>query len=77
MYVWAQLPRSQRAGPKSALFQRALDANVLYVPGRLCYAPDPTRRAAEHELRLSFGNASEREIREGIRRLGCALAGPT
>jgi 2-aminoadipate transaminase len=74
MYVWARLPRDQRAGPKSALFQRALDANVLYVPGRLCYAIDPTRRAPENELRLSYGNATEREIREGIRRLASALA---
>lgn len=73
MYVWARLPRGQRAGLPSPLFARALEAGVLYVPGRLCYAPDPTRRTPDRELRLSFGNATERAIREGIRRLGAAL----
>ncbi len=73
MYVWAQLPRGTRTGPRSDLFRRALAADVLYVPGRLCYGPDPTRRAPEWEMRLSFGNATEREIREGIRRLGQVL----
>lgn len=70
MYLWAALPRRVRSGPKSALFRQALDAEVLYVPGQLCYAPDPTRRAPDHELRLSFGNATRVEIEEGIARLG-------
>jgi DNA-binding transcriptional MocR family regulator len=74
MYVWARLPRGARAGPKSGVFRRALTADVLYVPGRLCYADDPTRRTPDHEMRLSFGNASEREIKEGIRRLGGVLS---
>ena len=74
MYVWARLPKRQRSGLNSPLFRRALDRRVLYVPGRLCYVPDPTRRAPDHEMRLSFGNATERELRTGVRRLGDALA---
>lgn len=74
LYVWARLPRGVRTGPRSALFRRALAADVLYVPGRLCYAPDPTRRAPDHEMRLSFGHASERAIRTGVARLGRVLA---
>ncbi len=74
MYVWARLPRGVHTGPRSAVFQRALNADVLYVPGRLCYAPDPTRRAPDHELRLSFGHAGEQAIRTGLRRLGRVLA---
>lgn len=74
LYVWARLPHRVRTGPASAVFRQALAADVLYVPGRLCYAPDPTRRAPDHEMRLSFGHASPRAIREGIARLGQVLA---
>lgn len=74
MYAWARLPRSVRASPRSGIFRRALAAGVLYVPGQLCYADDPTRRKPDHEMRLSFGNAGEREIKEGIRRLGRVLS---
>lgn len=74
LYVWARLPRRVRTGPSSAVFARALAAEVLYVPGRWCYAPDPTRRAPDHELRLSFGHASLRTLRTGVARLGDVLA---
>jgi DNA-binding transcriptional MocR family regulator len=73
MYYCARLPGRLRSGPDSKLFQRALKADVLYVPGGLCYAPDPTRRKPDTELRLSFGNASRREIQTGVRRLGGVL----
>lgn len=73
LYVWAAVPRKVRTGLKSALFQHALDHQVLYVPGRLCYANDPHRRAPDHEMRLSFGNASKQDIETGIARLGAAL----
>lgn len=73
MYVWARLPRGTRAGAQSPLFRQALTADVLYVPGRLCYADDPTRRAPDSEMRLSFGNATEKDIRTGIARLGKAI----
>jgi DNA-binding transcriptional MocR family regulator len=52
-----------------------LENDVLYVPGALCYARDPSRRRPDHEMRLSFGNASRRDILEGIRRLGEVLRG--
>lgn len=73
MYVWAALPHSVKTGLKSPFFQRALSEDVLYVPGELCYANDPTRRKPRHETRLSFGNASLEEIEEGIARLGRVL----
>ncbi len=74
MYVWVRLPRRLRTGPRSRLFQRALAADVIYVPGQFCYAPDPTRRTPDHEMRLSFGHASEQAIRTGVARLGRVLA---
>jgi 2-aminoadipate transaminase len=73
LYFWAALPGGKKSGPKSALFKRALASEVLYVPGEFCYADDPTRTPGRHEMRLSFGSASEEEIREGIARLGRAM----
>lgn len=73
LYFWARLPRRVASGAKSKLFQAALAHDVLYVPGALGYANDPTRRKSDHEMRLSFGGASEADIREGIKRLGGVL----
>lgn len=73
MYFWARLPQALPSGVKSKFFKSALARDVLYVPGELCYADDPTRRNPDHEMRLSFGGASERNIREGIKRLGGVL----
>jgi 2-aminoadipate transaminase len=73
LYVWVSLPRRRRTGTASEIFRRALRRDVLYVPGALCYADDPTRHKPDHELRLSFGNASRTEILEGVRRLGAVL----
>ena len=70
LYFWARLPRGISTGSKSKIFQIALKNDVLYVPGELCYADDPSRRKPDNEMRLSFGNASVTEIREGIKRLG-------
>ena len=71
--VWAAMPRKVNTGMKSNFFKKVLDRNVLYVPGGLCYVDDPTRAKQGHEMRLSFGAATEDEIREGIRRLGQAI----
>ena len=58
---------------KSKVFQTSLKNDVLYVPGELCYAADPARTKPDHEMRISFGSASEENIREGIKRLGAVL----
>ena len=73
LYFWARLPRKIQTGPKSKLFQRALENNVLYVPGELCYADDPTRAKPRHEMRLSFGGAPDAAITEGVARLAKAI----
>jgi 2-aminoadipate transaminase len=74
LYFWVRLPRRLRSGLKSKLFENALERNVLYVPGQLCYADDPARRKPDNAMRLSFGAAADRDLREGIKRLGQALA---
>lgn len=73
LYVWARLPGSIRTGPKSRLFRSALAHEVLYVPGVLCYADDPTRPQPDHELRISFGNATDEKIKLGVASLGAVL----
>ena len=73
LYFWAQLPRELRTGSESKLFTTALDAKVLYVPGSLCYAEDPTREKPDHEMRISFGSANDADLSEGIERLGGAI----
>jgi 2-aminoadipate transaminase len=73
LYFWARLPRRLKSGSASKLFRKALANNILYVPGELCYAQDPTRRKPNHEMRLSFGGATEANVREGIARLGAVL----
>jgi 2-aminoadipate transaminase len=73
LYFWARLPKHVSTGVKSKVFQAALKSDVLYVPGEICYADDPSRRKPDHEMRLSFGSASEEDIREGIARLGEVL----
>ena len=73
LYFWARLPKGIATGVKSKVFQAALKADVLYVPGEICYADDPSRAKPDHELRISFGSASEAKIRAGIQRLGAVL----
>lgn len=70
LYVWASTPRTVTTGLDSECFRVALDKELLYVPGQLCYAADPARQSPNHEMRLSFGSASEDNIRQGIERLG-------
>jgi 2-aminoadipate transaminase len=73
LYFWARLPKSVATGVKSKVFQAALKADVLYVPGELCYADDSSRAKPDHEMRISFGSASEKNLRAGIKRLGAVL----
>jgi 2-aminoadipate transaminase len=73
LYFWTRLPKGISAGVKSRVFQTALKNDVLYVPGELCYADDPSHAKPDNEMRISFGSASEENIRKGIARLGKVL----
>ncbi|MGV4714684.1 aminotransferase class I/II-fold pyridoxal phosphate-dependent enzyme, partial [Burkholderia pseudomallei] len=67
MFVWARLGGGRDA---SEVLKRALEHNVMYVPGAAFYARD----ADAGSLRLSFAAPGEAEIFEGVRRLRAALA---
>ncbi len=73
LYYWARLKDTGKSGRSSRLFKAALREDMLYVPGALCYADDPTRAKPDNEFRLSFGNASEADIEKGIARLAKAI----
>ncbi len=73
LYVWARVPEKVKSGTKSKLFKMALESDVLYVPGELCFADDPTRRKPDTGMRISFGGATEKNITLGIDRLGSVL----
>ncbi len=73
LYFWPRLPRRIQTGMKSRLFQAALANEVVYVPGELCYAEDPTRSKPRCEMRLSFAAAPEADITAGLERLGAAV----
>lgn len=71
-FIWAELPEGLDS---QALFQRAIDAKVAYVPGAVFYAREG---AGRRTLRLSFCAVEEPKLREGARRLGAVLrAAPT
>ena len=74
LYFWVRLPRGIAAGQNSRVFKAAVRANVLYVPGELCYAPDSSRPIPSNEMRVSFGGATLGDIPEGVKRLGKVLA---
>lgn len=75
LYFWANVAKGTSTSASAPLFRRAIDEGVLYVPGEFCYADDASRVPPKHQMRLSFGNASEEEIAEGCKRLARAMRG--
>jgi len=63
MFIWLTLPEDIDA---EEMFQDALDEGVAYVPGSIFYGNSPK----ENTLRLNFTFVDEKEITEGIKRLG-------
>jgi len=69
MFLWVTLPAG---GDSRALFERATQQKVAFVPGTAFYVDGGGERA----MRLNFTNTDEARIEEGVRRLAAALAGP-
>jgi 2-aminoadipate transaminase len=63
LFIWATLPDYIDT---TDLLARALEERVAFVPGRAAYVDG----RGGSEMRLNFSGVSEREIREGIRRIG-------
>lgn len=72
MYLWLQLPSHVDAGMEGALFDRAVQEGVLYIPGEHCFAGDATVRPRNH-IRLSYGSQPPVAIGRGIEALARAI----
>lgn len=75
LYIFLTLPEDMDTGRDGALFARAIEQGVLYVPGEYCYGPDPWRDLPRNTIRLSFGVAGIDDIRLGVERLARAIKG--
>jgi 2-aminoadipate transaminase len=63
LFIWATLPDYIDT---TDLLARALEEHVAFVPGRAAYVDG----RGGSSMRLNFSGVSEREIHEGIRRIG-------
>ncbi|HYP56147.1 MAG TPA: PLP-dependent aminotransferase family protein [Solirubrobacterales bacterium] len=68
LFIWATLPDYIDT---SDLLAKALREDVAFVPGQAAYADEGRGRSS---MRLNFSGVGEEEIREGIRRIGAAVA---
>lgn len=66
MFVWAELPRGLSG---DAVFPRALEQRVAFVPGSSFFAANPQPQF----IRLNYSNRPPELIDEGMRRLGAVL----
>ena len=72
LYVWLRLPADVNAGPNGTLWQAAIKAGVLYVPGEFFYAPEG-HPAEQNTIRLSFGVQTAPRIADGIATLARSI----
>jgi 2-aminoadipate transaminase len=70
LYIWAELPAAIPTGPHSEFFRRALERQVLYVPGEHCFFPAAGVEPPSSAMRLSYGVCDDTHIAEGGQRLG-------
>jgi 2-aminoadipate transaminase len=67
LFIWATLPDYIDTGD---LLAKALREDVAFVPGQAAYLDERGRSS----MRLNFSGVSEDAIREGVRRIGKAIA---
>jgi len=67
LFIWATLPDYIDTGD---LLAKALREDVAFVPGESAYVDERGRSS----MRLNFSGVSEDSIREGVRRIGRAIA---
>lgn len=72
LYVWLTLDPSLDAGPRGKLFDRAVAAGMLYVPGEFSYASEGVL-PQPNTIRLSFGVQTPARIEAGIAALAQAI----
>jgi 2-aminoadipate transaminase len=73
LYVWLTLPESINTS-RGGMFEKAVDAGVLYVPGNYCFQPDDAGHVPTNHLRLCFGNVPAEKVEPGIEKLAGVVA---
>ena len=68
LFIWATLPEYIDT---SDLLAKALREDVAFVPGQAAFVDESRGR---NSMRLNFSGVGEEEIREGVRRIGKAIA---
>jgi 2-aminoadipate transaminase len=68
LFIWATLPEYIDT---SDLLAKALRKDVAFVPGQAAYVDESRGR---NSMRLNFSGVNDEEIREGVRRIGEAIA---
>src|ERR1044072_2842745 len=68
LFIWATLPEYIDTGD---LLAKALREDVAFVPGQAAYVDENRGR---NSMRLNFSGVGDEEIREGVRRIGKAIA---
>jgi 2-aminoadipate transaminase len=68
LFIWATLPEYIDTGD---LLAKALRRDVAFVPGQAAYVDERNGRSS---MRLNFSGVGDEEIREGVRRIGKAIA---
>jgi 2-aminoadipate transaminase len=68
LFIWATLPDYIDTGD---LLAKALREDVAFVPGQAAYVDESRGR---NSMRLNFSGVGGEEIREGVRRIGKAIA---
>jgi 2-aminoadipate transaminase len=68
MFFWLTMPEGFETSPDSPFLKAALKEGVAYIPGEFGHVSE-TGDVPRNEARLSFGDASVEQIREGVKRL--------
>ncbi len=68
LFIWATLPEFIDTGD---LLAKALREDVAFVPGQAAFVEEGRGRSS---MRLNFSGVNSDEIREGVRRIGSAIA---
>ena len=68
LFIWVTCPEEMDT---DALFGRAIEAGVAYIPGSKFY---PTGAERRNEMRLNFSYAPPADLREGVTRLARLMA---
>lgn len=72
MYLWLAFPEHVDTGMDGALFERAVQEGVLYIPGEYCFAGDAVSRPRNF-IRVSYGSQQGPAIGRGIEALARAI----